>query len=313
MSKLVAAVSMRQLLYFITVAEKRSFRRAAEALHMSQPPLTQQIQALERVLDIELFDRTRRQIELTAAGTELLDDARKIIAMSNRGFEHARAVGRGLAGKVRIGLTDDLIFAPAFGRALRFGRENPEVGIESYVGTSADLLGKLTQNSVDLILTNRPIGAHDGILREHALPASRIMAVVPEQHRLARRQSLAPGDLENEALVHMPAGSTLPFAQACERLFADAQMTPCIEHQTHDASVALRFVMDGYGVAVVSEFSFDGKQPALRAIPFRGRVQLEHALLHHARKLPPTLDRAIDAILGQDRGAPASTITNCAG
>ena len=97
MSRLIAAVSMRQLVYFVAVAEANSFRHAAEALHMSQPPLTQQIRALERALGIELFDRSRRRIELTTAGLELLEDARNIISAANRSFERAR--GRARSGR----------------------------------------------------------------------------------------------------------------------------------------------------------------------------------------------------------------------
>jgi DNA-binding transcriptional LysR family regulator len=75
MSRLIAGAGLRQLAYFHAVAEANGFRQAAEALHMSQPPLTQQLQALERALAIGLFDRSKRRTKLTAAGLELLEDA----------------------------------------------------------------------------------------------------------------------------------------------------------------------------------------------------------------------------------------------
>lgn len=297
MSRLIAAVSMRQLVYFIAVAEANSFRAAAEALHMSQPPLTQQIQALERSLGVDLFDRTRRRIELTAAGLELLDDARNIIAAANRSFERARAVGRGLFGTIRLGLADDFIFGPTFARVLHFARDNPQIAIETYVGTSSDLLAKLEQNAFELILTNQPVGPHDGALVEHPLPPSRVLALVPQGHRLAGRASLSPQEIADETLICMPVASSLPFARVIARLFEDAGITPRVGHQTVDTSISIRLASEGLGIAVVSEFSVSADLSALVAIPFAGSHRLEHLLVHHDRRLPPILDRLIAAVL----------------
>jgi len=297
MSRLIAAVSMRQLVYFIAVAEANSFRAAAEALHMSQPPLTQQIQALERALGVDLFDRSKRRIELTAAGVELLDDARAIIAAANRSFERARAVGRGAFGTIRLGLADDFIFGPIFARVLHFARDNPHIAIETYVGTSSDLIAKLEQNAFDLILTNQPVGPHDGALVEHALPPSRVLALVPQGHRLVGHASLTPHDIADEMLICMPVASSLPFARVIARLFDDAQVAPHVGHQTVDTSIAIRLASEGMGIAVVSEFSVSKDMPALVAIPFAGQHRLEHVLVHHDRRLPPALERLIAAIV----------------
>jgi DNA-binding transcriptional LysR family regulator len=297
MSRLIAAVSMRQLVYFIAVAEANSFRAAAEALHMSQPPLTQQIQALERVLGVELFDRSKRRIELTAAGLELLDDARNIIAAANRSFERARAVGRGLFGNIRVGLADDFIFGPTFARVLQFSRDNPQISIETYVGTSSDLVVKLEQNAFDLILTNLPLAPHDGALVQHALPPSRVLALVPQGHRLAGHINLTPKDLADEVLICMPLTTSLPFTRVIARLFGDAGVSLRAGHQTVDTSIAIRLASEGMGIAVVSEFSVSKDLPGLVAIPFAGDHCLEHTLVHHDRRLPPALERLVAAVL----------------
>ena len=210
---------------------------------------------------------------------------------------NARAVGRGLVGNIRVGLTDDFIFGPTFARVLQFTHDNPLVSIETYVGTSSDLMASLARNAFDLILTNQPTGSHGEALVEHVLPPSRVLALAPRDHRLAGQSSLTPRDIADETLICMPVASSLPFTRVTARLFDEAGVTPRVGHQTVDTSIAIRLASEGMGIAIVSEFSVSGDLPALIAIPFEGRHRLEHMLVHHNRRLPPVLERLIAAIL----------------
>src|SRR3974390_486726 len=112
-------MELRHLRYFIAVAEERHVTRAAERLGMQQPPLSQQIRALERELDVQLFRRKPRGVELTSAGLALLADARAIMAHIEHAFATPRRTARGEQGKIAIGFTSSAPFHPFVPRAIR--------------------------------------------------------------------------------------------------------------------------------------------------------------------------------------------------
>ena len=124
-------MELRHLRYFIAVAEEGHVTRAAERLGMQQPPLSQQIQALERELDVQLFRRKPRGVELTDAGRALLDDARAILAHVDHAFATTRRTARGEQGRIAVGFTSSAPFHPfvprvirAFPRSLSAGRRS---------------------------------------------------------------------------------------------------------------------------------------------------------------------------------------------
>ncbi|HEX7390417.1 MAG TPA: LysR family transcriptional regulator, partial [Acidiphilium sp.] len=102
-------MELRHLRYFMAVAETLSFTGAAARLHVSQPPLSQQIRDLEAELGVALFERTSRKVSLTAAGSALLDHARSILGQATRAAEEVRAIGRGHLGSLEIGLTGSVL------------------------------------------------------------------------------------------------------------------------------------------------------------------------------------------------------------
>src|SRR5216684_1223059 len=101
-------MELRHLRYFVAVAEHRNFHRAAEHLHMAQPPLSQQIQDLERELGVQLFDRTRRQIEVTVAGQVFLEDATRILSQVEQAEKRVKRASKGELGQLTIGYTSFL-------------------------------------------------------------------------------------------------------------------------------------------------------------------------------------------------------------
>ena len=107
-------MELRHLRYFVAVAEELSFTRAAERLHIGQPPLSQQIQALEAEVGAQLLERSKRWVRLTEAGKLFLDDARRVLALSEQAKLTARRAQRGEAGELRIGFTFSTPFTPLF-------------------------------------------------------------------------------------------------------------------------------------------------------------------------------------------------------
>src|SRR5690348_9717466 len=124
------SMELRHLRYFIAVAEEGHITRAAERLGMQQPPLSQQIRDLERELDVQLFRRKPRGVELTEAGTAFLDRARAILEEVDRAFATARRTARGEQGRVVVGFTSSAPFHPFVPRVIRAYREmHPRVSL----------------------------------------------------------------------------------------------------------------------------------------------------------------------------------------
>src|SRR3954454_24158870 len=117
------AMDLRHLRYFIAVAEEGHITRAAERLGMQQPPLSQRIKAIERELDVQLFRRKARGVELTEAGRALLEDARAILRHLDRALETTRRTGRGEQGRLCIGIAPTALFHPFVPRVIRAFRE----------------------------------------------------------------------------------------------------------------------------------------------------------------------------------------------
>src|SRR5882724_8366063 len=143
-------MELRQIRYFIAVAEEGHITRAAERLGMQQPPLSKQIKAIERQLDAQLFHRKPRGVVLTDAGHTFLSCARKIIADLDQGFETARRIARGEQGRIRVGITPTSPFNPFVPRAIRSFRDaHPLVKVTLQEYNSGDLVELLHNEQLD--------------------------------------------------------------------------------------------------------------------------------------------------------------------
>ncbi len=137
-------MDLRHLRYFVAVAEEGHVTRAAERLGIQQPPLSQQIQALERELDLLLFRRKPRGVELTDAGRTLLVDARRILGDVEGALAKAKRTARGEQGRVVVGFTSSAPFHPFVPRVIRLFRERfPHVSVTLEEGGTADLVAAL--------------------------------------------------------------------------------------------------------------------------------------------------------------------------
>jgi DNA-binding transcriptional LysR family regulator len=122
-------MELRQLRYFVAAAEEEHFGRAAARVHISQPPLSQQIQALEAELDVELFERVGRGVRLTRAGAEFLLHARDVLRQSERAAQMAQRAARGEIGKVAIGFVGSLAFTYVPWLIREFRSRYPDIGL----------------------------------------------------------------------------------------------------------------------------------------------------------------------------------------
>jgi DNA-binding transcriptional LysR family regulator len=197
-------MELRHLRYFIAVAEEGHITRAAERLGMQQPPLSQQIRGLEREMDVQLFRRLPRGVELTSAGRALLTDARLILAQIDHAFASTRRTARGEQGQIAIGFTSSTPFHPFVPRLIRAFREAfPLVSLTLEESGTTELIADLREERVDAAFIRSPVADPAGIAVAPLLEETMIVAL-PSQHALARIEG---GDGMGVALKRL-AGET---------------------------------------------------------------------------------------------------------
>src|SRR5690242_9989903 len=143
-------MELRQLRYFVAVAEELHFRRAAARLHVSQPPLSQQIARLEEELGVQLLTRTRRRVELTPAGEAFLRDARVMLGELDVAVATARRIDTGQAGVLRVNFVGSALLSIVPGIVQRFRRGRPEVELELRERSTVDQLRAVGAGVVDV-------------------------------------------------------------------------------------------------------------------------------------------------------------------
>jgi len=240
-------MDLRRLRYFVAVAEELHFGRAAERLHMAQPPLSQQIRRLEAELGVDLLRRSSRRVELTPAGAAYLERARELLASAEAAAQEARRVAAGLSGRLVVGYVGSATYSllPALARAL--GRQLPDVETE-FRGELLvpDLAEGLAAGEIDLGLLRPPV-RHPGI-EVGTLRRDPFVVVLPEEHRLARRPELTMADLRFEQLVSYHSRSVM--YGVLTGLAEQAGFVPRIRHEVSETSALLTFVAAGLGLAV---------------------------------------------------------------
>src|SRR5260370_27503574 len=178
-------MEVRLLRYVIGVAEEAHVTRAAARLGIQQPPLSQQIRALERELDVQLFRRKPRGVELTDAGRALLDEARIILAQIDHAFATTRRTARGEQGRIVVGFTSSAPFVPFVPRVIRSFREShPLVSLALEESGTADMVEGLRNERVDAAFIRSPVADPAGLVVDKLLEEEMLVAL-PGGHRLA--------------------------------------------------------------------------------------------------------------------------------
>ncbi|MFJ5991739.1 LysR substrate-binding domain-containing protein [Lentzea sp. NPDC092896] len=285
-------MELRHLRYFVAVAEERHFGRAAERLHMAQPPLSQQIQQLEAELGVTLLHRTTRRVDLTDAGLVYLDRARAVLSAVDDAGAEARRVAEGRQGRLVVGCVGSATYSllPAFARVLR--DELPAVDFVFRGEMLApDQLESLLARRIDLALLRPPV-EHAG-LRVTAVRRDRLIVALPEDHRLARRKRLRIEDLrEEDLIVHASHGRSVMYGIVTD-LCRSAGFEPRIRHEVAETSTLVTFVASGLGVAVVPEPVAELGVPGTTYRPLAGKQGIDLVAAVRADDDSPVLARAL--------------------
>jgi DNA-binding transcriptional LysR family regulator len=244
-------VELRHLRYFVTVAEEQNVTRAAERLHLSQPPLSRQIRDLEDEVGVELFRRTAKSLVLTDAGKVFLGEARAVLLRADQAVEAARAAARNCQGRLRVGYAPSLTarFLP---EALRmFGAEFPGVQVSLYDLSSVECRQRLAARKLDLVLAIKPSGAVKGLAFEKLLSHAIVCAVAPA-HPLARKRSVRLKDLAGQPFVTYAEDDYPEYADWLRRACRAAGFRPDIVGEYDGATGLITAIESGRGVALVA-------------------------------------------------------------
>lgn len=236
--------------YFLAVAEEQHFGRAAGRLHMSQPPLSHQIRLLEKELGVELFVRTTRHVELTAAGSELLAGARQSLAQLDHAIDSAQRIQGGAAGILRLGFVSTVASRKLSEWLHGYREQHPDVELQLFHLTSAQQAAALQEGSIDVGFCRAPPG---GSVRSRVLVREALFAALPESHPLAGRRRLRVDALRNERFVMWDREQTSGIALTALSLCRKHGIEPQVALEVTNPSAMLGFVADGVGVAIVPD------------------------------------------------------------
>lgn len=246
-------MELRQFRYFVAVAEELHFSRAAERLNIGQPPLSLQIQAIERELGVVLLKRNRRRVELTDAGRLFLTEARATLQQAGRAVDTAKRAARGEVGTLRLSFTTSAPLTAIFTRAVRAFRETlPEVHIELRIRTSQQILDDLLLSHLDVGMIRPAASATiPDVITAVKIHSDRLMLVLPANHRLARTSGpIAMPALARKKFVLRPQGTGAGYYEQVFELCSRAGFVPDIVQEASEPPTTFGLVAAGMGLTV---------------------------------------------------------------
>ncbi|MCV6322338.1 LysR family transcriptional regulator [Pseudomonas aeruginosa] len=238
--------------YFIAVAEELHFGRAAERLGISQPPLSQQIQALEEEIGARLFERTNRRVELTDAGRLFLDESRQVLAQVDKAVLLARRAHLGELGELKIGFTSSAPFTSTIPSSIHaFRKAYPDVHLDLQEMSSRQVLKALLEESLQVGVI-RPLALPDAV---HWVELFRepLVAVLRADHPLAAgsEDGLAIAALAEEPFVFFPRSYGTGLYDQVIALTRQAGFSPRIAQEASEAMTIIGLVSAGLGVSIL--------------------------------------------------------------
>ena len=271
-------VELRHLRYFVAVAEELNFSRAAQRLHMAQPPLSVAIRQLEQEVGADLFVRTTREVTLTDAGRALLDGARRALAEVEGALATARRAAAGEVGSLRVAFSWSARFEtlPALGQALR--TRHPDLELLTEEMWNARMPEALRSGAVDIAVALCPEIA-DGLSYE-TIRGEPVVALLAERHPLAGRSEIALGELEDDSFLLFPRELAPRLHDVLVGLCRRAGFEPTVRTESFHAGWELRILADVPLVALVPRSVACTPPDGVRAVSLTDRFdELETAIV----------------------------------
>jgi len=255
-------MELRHLRYFVAVAEEEHITRAAARLSMQQPPLSQQIKALEQELGVSLFNRVGKRIQLNAAGKLFLSDAREILTQAENAVKRVQRFDLGEEGRMRVGYTSSASLhelTPGIIRAYRAA--HPLIALEIDEGAAHDLLCAVEEERLDAAFVRSPVTQY-ATLDCISLNQENMVVALPMQHRLASSAGIGVGliELKDESFILYRQVNGSGIKEGFINVCREAGFEPQAVQEVHRMMAAIQLVAAGMGISVVPQ-SLNAIQP----------------------------------------------------
>ena len=282
-------MDLRQLRYFLAVAERLHFTRAADHLGITQPPLTQQIHKLEQEIGAPLFRRLGRGVQLTAAGRALQADARRLLAAADQALLNAQAAASGHSGRIRLGFASSAVFHPRIAMLLRAFRLNyPRVDLAPLESDSPALMAAVINDRLDAAFVRLPSNNNE----LHFEPVARepLRLVLPATHRLSQAEAISVADVAREPLILAPPWTSTALYEAILGVFRQAGFEPLLGQQAPQVSSCPNLVASGFGISLIPQSICQVRTTDVSYHPLSGQSPLISIVLATRRnELSPTV------------------------
>jgi len=263
-------MDLRHLRIFVAVAEELHFGRAAERLHMAQPPLSQAVRGLEDELGARLFERTSRSVRLTAAGAALLPAARALLEQAAAAARLARRVHLGEAGELAVGYMNPVMDAVLCRALARFRRERPDVAVRLRELPTPVQLEELRAGRLDIAFIRLLDDAAGQDLRGLELRVAvrePYVVALPEGHRLRRLRRVPLRELDGEPLILFPRAGMPRLHDAMLSALRAAGAVPRIVQEVSGKHASLALTAAGFGLCLVPESARDWRRRGVALRP----------------------------------------------
>nr|WP_276539233.1 LysR family transcriptional regulator [Chromobacterium alkanivorans] len=288
-------VDLRQLRYFVAVAEELHFGRAALRLHISQPPLSLTIRQLEREIGALLFERDNKTVALTAAGAVLYREARQLLRRAEEVADIAARAGRGLAGRLRLGFVSAMLSRGLPEGVRVFQRQAPEVEVELCEMNTEEQIRAVAREQIDVGLIHA--GALPGELSRLELPREPFLCCLPPGHPLAGGPTVRLERLRDEDFILFPRALSTHYHDRIVALCVAAGFSPRIRHEPRHWHSVTQLVEANMGVALAPA-SLRAAAPRAVWLPLAGAQAFSESLCIWRRQADPAAQRLIAAIAG---------------
>lgn len=290
-------IDLRPLRQFVAVAEELHFGRAARRLHMTQPPLTQAVQGLERELEVALFLRSKRSVALTPAGEALLEQARRLLRAADALPAAVRAAAAGRSGLLRLAFVSSIAYGPLPDWLRGFRQAHPEVDVQLREATLDVQLAAFAAEEIDAgFVLHAPDAAPPGFGARTVLTET-MQLVLPATHPLAARRTLRFAEAAAEPLVIFPRQITPSLFDAVVAAYRGAGFTPRIAQEAIQMQTIVNLVSGGMGVAWVPQSLVQLQRPGVVYRAVQGVQLAAQTSLLWPEPAPPVVQRFVDHVV----------------
>jgi DNA-binding transcriptional LysR family regulator len=293
--EIMPRIELHQLKYFVAVAEELNFARAAERLHISQPPLTRQIQQLEKELGVQLFNRTTRRVQLTEAGQIYLEEARATLAQVKRGVSVARRANRGEIGRLVIGFEASSAYDILPQSRQLFKKQFPNVELKFVDMRTDDQAQALHEGWISLGFVLPPL--HNDALAVETVLREPLVAAIPRNHPLSRKSKVALQDLAAEAFVMSSRNNRCGLYDQVISVCHHAGFTPKVVQEANEMQIMLGFIAAGIGVSLLPEHVRRLRKPGIAFRPLMpSSAEVELAVAWRRNDSSPVLHEFLEIV-----------------